>query len=385
MIYLDNAAGSWPKPESVLKALGEAPALYGANPGRGAYQMTLTTSRMVLGARSELAEFFHCPLAERLVFTAGATASLNTAILGLLKEGDHVVISSLEHNAVWRPLAYLQNNGTIELTVIRPGPEGRINPADFEQAVKPQTKLICCVHASNVTGVVNPIEEVGQIAAKHHIPLLVDAAQSAGVLPVDVQKMNIALLAFAGHKSLYGPAGVGGLYVREDVRIRPLIYGGTGSLSEQWQQPEFYPDHLEAGSINTVGIAGLQAGLRFVKEQGVTEIYGRTMGLANAFMEQVSQIRGVKVYTPQGDGQRVPVVLLNIENIDTSEAAFLLDSDYEVCVRGGLHCTPLAHRCLGTMESGALRFSFGCFNTMADVEGAVKAVSGVARRGYIAK
>lgn len=385
MIFLDNAAGSWPKPQPVLDALAEAPARYGANPGRGAYQLTLTTSRMVLAARSALAEFFACPLPEHLVFTSGATASLNTAILGLLNKGDHVVLSGLEHNAVWRPLAYLQSIEQIELSIIRPTKDGVLQTADFERAIKPHTALIACVHASNVTGVVNPIAEIGAIAAKHHIPFLVDAAQSAGLIPVDVEKMQISLMAFAGHKSLYGPAGIGGLYVKEGLKIRPLIYGGTGSLSEQWQQPEFYPDHLEAGSINTAGIAGLLAGLNFVQQQGREEIYGKTMGLANAFAERVGQIRGVRLYLPQGQVQRVPVVALNIENIDTSEAAFLLDSDYEVAVRGGLHCTPLAHQALGTVESGALRFSFGCFNTMADVEAAVKAVAGIARRGYIAR
>lgn len=381
MIFLDNAAGSWPKPDAVQKALSEAPVLYGANPGRGAYQMTLRTSRMVLSARSELADFFGCPLAERLVFTSGATAATNMAILGLLKQGDHVIISGLEHNAVWRPLAYLQHQGIIEVSIIQPNKDGQISALEFEKAIKPQTALLACIHASNVTGIINPVEEIGLIASQKRIPFLVDAAQSAGLVPIDVQKMNIALLAFAGHKSLYGPAGIGGLYVQEGIQLKPLIFGGTGSLSEQWQQPDFYPDHLEAGSINTVGIAGLQAGLSYLKAQDINEVYGKSMGLANAFIEKAGSISGVKLYLPKGP--RVPLVCLNIENIDTSEAAFLLDSDYEVCVRGGLHCTPLAHQNLGTVDSGALRFSFGNFNTMADVDKAIKALAGIARRGYI--
>ena len=382
MIFLDNAAGSWPKPDAVRKALSEAPLLYGANPGRGAYQMTLRTSRMVLAARNDLAEFFGIPLSERLVFTSGATAAANMAIFGFLKQGDHVVLSGLEHNAVWRPLAYLQHQGVIDVSIVSPNQDGHIDVAEFTKAIKPQTALLACVHASNVTGIVNPIEELGKLARQKNLPLLVDAAQSAGLMPIDVQKMNIALLAFAGHKSLYGPAGVGGLYVQEGLRLKPLILGGTGSLSEQWQQPEFYPDHLESGSINTVGIAGLQAGLNYLKEQDMSEVYGKSMGLANAFIEKAGQIRGIKFYLPKG--QRVPLVCLNIENIDASEAAFLLDSDYEVCVRGGLHCTPLAHQYLGTINSGALRFSFSNFNTMADVDGAVKALSVIARRGYVA-
>ena len=380
MIFLDNAAGSWPKPDAVRKALSEAPLLYGANPGRGAYQMTLRTSRMVLAARSELAEFFGVPLPERLVFTPGATTAANMAILGLLKQGDHVVISGLEHNAIWRPLAYLQHQGIIEIAIVPPAQDGHISAAEFAAAIKPNTALLACVHASNVTGAINPIAELGRLAQQKGLPLLVDAAQSAGLIPIDVQKMNITLLAFAGHKGLYGPAGIGGLYVQEDLKLKPLLFGGTGSLSEQWQQPEFYPDHLESGSINTVGIAGLQAGLSYLKEQDMNEVYGKSMGLANAFIEKVGQIRGIQLYLPQK--QCVPLVCLNIKNVDTGEAAFLLDSDYEVCVRGGLHCTPLAHQHLGTINSGALRFSFSNFNTMADVDGAAKALAAIARRGY---
>lgn len=385
MIFLDNAAGSWPKPPSVLKALGEAPQLFGANPGRGAYQLTLATSRMVLAARNQLAEFFACPLPERLVFTAGATESLNMAIFGLLQKGDHVILSGLEHNAVWRPLAYLQHQGGIELSIIKPDIHGQLDPEDFAAAIKPQTKLVVCVHASNVLGCVSPIEKIGAVCAKHKIPLLVDAAQSAGLLPIDVQKMNISLLAFAGHKCLYGPAGVGGLYVAEHLRLKPLIFGGTGSMSEHWQQPEFYPDHLEVGSVNTAGISALAAGLAFVQAEGREEILGRTLGLANAFAERAAEIRGIQLYLPAAGAPRVPVVALNIENIDTSEAAFLLDSDYDIAVRGGLHCTPLAHQLLGTVECGALRFSFGAFNTMRDVNAAIKALAGIARRGYVAK
>ncbi len=384
MIFLDNAAGSWPKPPQVKQALALAPEKYGANPGRGAYRMSFDTSRMVLECRTALAQFFNIPAIERLTFSAGATESLNAAIFGLLNKGDHVIYSSMEHNAVWRPLTYLESIGTITLSKVNADKYGYVKPEDFAALITPQTRLIACVHASNVCGSVQPIAQIGAIAAAHRIPFLVDCAQSAGLLDIDVQKMNISLLAFAGHKSLYGPAGIGGLYVTEELKLRPLILGGTGSHSDQWQQPELYPDHLESGSINTVGISALKAALGFVCEKSIAEIYGHTMELCDLLTEKLSTIRGVQLYLPPDQQARVPVLSLTVNNVDSSEVAFILDSDYQIAVRSGLHCTPLAHKSLGTFESGTLRFSVGWFNTVSDVETASKAIAAIAKRGYIA-
>lgn len=384
MIFLDNAAGSWPKPPQVKQALALAPEKYGANPGRGAYRMSFDTSRMVLECRTALAELFNIPAIERLTFSAGATESLNTAIFGLLNKGDHVIYSSMEHNAVWRPLAYLESLGTIALSRVNADKYGYVNPEDFEALITPKTRLITCVHASNVCGSVQPIAQIGAIAAAHNIPFLVDCAQGAGLFDIDVQQMNISLLAFAGHKSLYGPAGIGGLYVSESVRIKPMILGGTGSHSDQWQQPEYYPDHLESGSINTVGISALKAALGFVCDKSIAEIYGHTMELCDLLAEKLAVIRGVHLYLPPEKRLRAPVLSLTIDNVDCAEAAFILDSDYQIAVRSGLHCTPLAHKSLGTFESGSLRFSVGWFNTAADIETAAKAIAAIAKRGYIA-
>ncbi len=380
MIYLDNAAGSWPKPDTVPPAMANALIEYGANPGRGSYRMSLDTSRMVFRMRNRLAELFNCPAPERLIFTAGATESLNMAIFGLIKPNSHVIISGLEHNALWRPLAYLQDKGQIELTIIRPEQGGIIQSKQIAQAIKPNTALIAVIHASNVIGSVSPIADIGLIAKQHQIPFLVDAAQSAGLLDIDIIKMNISLLAFAGHKCLYGPPGIGGLYVAEDCYLKPIIFGGTGSLSEKWKQPEFYPDHLEVGSINTCGIAGLKAGLDFIESRGREQIYQQTMALNKAFIEKASDISGLNLYLPKTK-QTVPVTALNVKNIDSFDASFMLDNDFDIAVRCGLHCAPLAHQMLDTAVSGTLRFSFGAFNTILDVDKAIMALAAIAKRG----
>ncbi|MEG1661310.1 MAG: aminotransferase class V-fold PLP-dependent enzyme, partial [Clostridiales bacterium] len=250
MIYLDNAAGSHPKPPQVLAGLQQACSLYGANPGRGNYAMSRATSVMVGKAREKLAALFGVTQPQRLIFTAGATISLNMAVCGLLQPGDHLLISGMEHNALWRPAAALAKQGKITITVIKPDEAGYVTATDFSAAIRPETALIACIQSSNVNGVVQPIAEIGQLAHKRGIPLLVDAAQSAGLLDIDVARDHISLLAFAGHKYLYGLAGSGGLYVDPQVVLDSFVYGGTGNNSEQAEQPDFYPDHLEAGSLN---------------------------------------------------------------------------------------------------------------------------------------
>lgn len=369
MIFLDNAAGSYPKPQQVVQAMGRALEDYGANPGRGGYELSLRASRAVYQAREKAAEFFGCPNPERLIFTSGATESLNIALFGYLKKGDHVIYSGMEHNALWRPLMRLVELGTITATCVKADRYGYVHISDFQAAIRPQTALICCLHASNVTGCVQPLGQLGIIAASHKIPLLTDVAQSAGLLPISVADGHIALLAFAGHKGLYGPSGIGGLYVDEKIELQPLIYGGTGSNSDQWQQPDYYPDRLESGTANFAGIIGLSTALDFVNECGIDSFFARADSLCNRFIEGAGNIKGITLYLPRWQCRRLPVVSLNIKGLDSAEAAAALDEEYGIAVRSGLHCSPLAHKSIGTESlGGALRFSFGCFNTENQVE-----------------
>jgi len=369
MIFLDNAAGSYPKPRQVIQAMGRALEDFGANPGRGGYELSLCASRAIYQARQKVAEFFDCPKPERLIFTSGATESLNMALFGYLKKGDHVVYSGMEHNALWRPLMRLVEVGTVTATCVKADRYGYVHISDLQAAIRPDTALICCLHASNVTGSVQPLGQLGAIAAAQQIPLLTDVAQSAGLLPISVADGNISLMAFAGHKGLYGPSGIGGLYVDEKIDLQPLIYGGTGSHSDQWQQPDYYPDRLESGTANFAGIIGLATALDFINECGMDSLYERTNSLCKHFIEGAGNIKGITLYLPRWQSRRLPVVSLNINGLDCAEAAAILDEEHGVAVRSGLHCAPLAHRSIGTEQlGGTLRFSFGCFNTEKEVE-----------------
>ena len=377
MLYFDNAAGSYPKPQQVKDAVMEAFDKYGANPGRGAYKLSLDTSRMVYDTRLKTAAFFHCPEPQRFIFTAGATESANIALKGWLKPGDHVVYSGLEHNALWRPLMQMEEEGWITTTRIKTDAYAYVKADDFEKAIKKETRLLVCVHAGNVSGSVQPIEEIGRIAKKHNIPLLVDVAQSAGFLPVDVEKQNISFLVVAGHKALYGPMGIGALYVAENLDLHPLICGGTGSNSSEFRQPPMYPDRLESGTPNILGIAGLGAAVSFVERRGRQALYEEVSSVCEHFIGEVRNIKGVKVYVPEDSALRVPVVSLNLER-DSGEVAYLLDQKYDIAVRAGIHCAPLAHAGLGTSQKGAVRFSFSCFNSLKDADQAVKALADIA-------
>ncbi|MGI5892021.1 MAG: aminotransferase class V-fold PLP-dependent enzyme [Bacillota bacterium] len=381
MIFFDNAAGSHPKPQQVKIALAQSCDKYGANPGRGAYKMSLAASRLLFSTRERLARFFDCPDPNRLVFTAGATASINMALRGILKPGDHVVYSGMEHNAFWRPLMRMQEEGLITSTRIAADKWGYVKAEDFARAVRSDTGLIACLHASNVTGSVQPIERIGIIAKKNNIPFMVDTAQSAGLIPIDMQKMHISLLAFAGHKALYGPAGIGGLCIAPDVDLQPLILGGTGSNSQDWHQPVSYPDRMESGSLNMPAIAGLSGAMDFLSQIGLPEIYDYTMSLNDRFCYWVAQIEGIRLLTPPDNLKlsRVPVVSLVIDGMDVSQAAWILDNEYDIAVRGGLHCTPLAHEAINTLDTGTLRFSFGVFNTKKEIDLAVSALAKTAK------
>lgn len=372
-IYLDNAATSWPKPESVYTAVDRFNRELGASPGRGSHRRTIAAGQLVLETRETVAELFNIKDSSQVIFTENVTEAINIGLKGLLKPGDHVVISSMEHNAVARPLFALQEKG-VELTVVQCASDGSLDPSLLEQAITGQTRLVCLLQASNLTGTIMPVAEVGRIARQRGVLLMVDAAQSAGVLPVDVEAQQIDLLAFAGHKGLLGPQGTGGLYIRPGLELHTFVEGGTGSLSEQVYQPDFMPDRFESGTPNTPGIAGLGAGIKFIRETGLDKIRQHEKELTALLIEGLREIPGVILYGPCDPERQIAVVAFNIEGIDCSEVSFILDQRYGLLTRSGLHCAPLAHRTLGTLKSGACRVSPGLFNTREDIERLVEAV-----------
>lgn len=372
-IYLDNAATTYPKPEAVYQAVDRYSRELGGNPGRGSSRRTLESGALLLEAREELARLFNIKDAVNIAFMQNVTAALNTALKGFLKQGDHVITSSMEHNAVARPLTTMARRG-VEWTQVQCDPEGCLDPDNVKKAIRPNTRMICLLHASNLTGTIMPLREIGQIARQYGIAFLVDAAQSAGILPIDVEEQGIDMLAFTGHKGLLGPQGTGGLYVRPGIILEPLIEGGTGSLSEELDQPLFMPDRLESGTQNGPGIAGLLAGVRFIKEVGMDNIRRHEQKLTRCLLDGLKEIPGVTVYGPDDETKRTAVVAFNIEGIDCGEVSLQLDYRYGIVTRSGLHCAPLAHRTIGTLEQGACRISPGYFNTIEDVELAVRAV-----------
>ncbi len=381
VIYLDNAATSWPKPEDTLRAMEDFMRSVGANPGRSGHRLSIEAGRIILEAREALAELFGIEDPLRIVFTRNATEALNLVFRGILRPGDHVITSSMEHNSVMRPLRALEREG-VELTVIPCSPQGEMAPEDVQRAVRKNTRLIVLTHASNVTGTLMPVAEVGEIAHDKGIPFCLDCAQTAGAYPINVERLKVDLLAFTGHKSLYGPQGTGGLYIREglDEKLAPLIVGGTGSRSEREEQPAFLPDKYESGTPNTVGIAGLGAGVKFVLSQGVEEIRKKEESLTRLLLEGLSSIDGVKVYGPKGYKERIAVVSFTMERASPSEVALTLDEEFGVMVRPGLHCAPSAHRTIGTFPEGTVRLSAGFFNSEEDIERAIRAIGEIASR-----
>lgn len=373
MIYFDNAATTWPKPEEVYESVEYTMRCYGANPGRGGHRMALDAARLVYDARQLLADFFNAESPKNIVFTSNTTDALNTAIKGVLRPKDHVITTSMEHNSVARPLYALKKVG-VEWDIVRCDSKGLLDPDDVKKAIKPNTRLIVATHASNVTGTIMPVKEIGEIARERGILFLVDAAQTAGAVPIDVREMKIDLLAFPGHKALYGPQGTGGLYVREGVKIVPIKEGGTGSFSEELEQPGALPDLLESGTLNTPGIAGLAAGVRFIKKRGIENIRAWEENITEKFLEGLNKIDRVEVYGPKDPRKMCAVVSLNMEGMDSSELAYILDSRFEIQVRPGLHCSPLAHATIGTKEKGAVRFSFSIFNTEGEIDRALEAL-----------
>ena len=379
MIYLDNAATSCTKPESVYEAVNDALRNASGNPGRSGHRLSLKAGAVAEEARLTLSRLFHAENAQCIVFTSNATEALNTAIFGLVKPGDHVITSSMEHNSVARPLEFLRTLG-VEVTKLPASIDDGVDPEDLKKALKDNTRLVVINHISNVTGTVNPIETIGEICRKEGIPFLADASQSAGTLPIDVQEMKIDLLAFPGHKSLLGPQGTGALYIRPGIEPDPLKRGGTGSRSELLTQPEILPDKFESGTINVPGIAGLGAGAAFILKEGPEKIHEKEQELMDLLIQGLGVIPGVRIYAPGPGKKRGSVLSFTMDEKDPQEVSLLLDEAFDIAVRAGLHCAPDAHRTIGTLETGGtVRVSPGYYNTKEEIEAFLAAVDEIAR------
>lgn len=377
MIYLDNAATTLHKPACVVEAVTRALCSMG-NPGRGAHDGALSASRTVFEARLALAELFGAESPDRIAFTANATEALNIAIKGILNPGDHVITTALEHNSVLRPLYEMEDKG-VELTILPADRQGRLKEGDFEAAIRANTRAIVCTHGSNLTGNLVDIGRVGQIARRHGLLLVADASQTAGVFPIHVQKMQIDILCFTGHKSLLGPQGTGGLYVREGVEVRPLLSGGSGVQTYLRRHPPQMPTALEAGTLNAHGLAGLLAAVRYLQNTGLDAVRERELDLMERFYRQVSAIPGVTVYGDFSRRMRCPIVALNVRDDDSSQVSDVLSSQYGIATRPGAHCAPRMHQALGTVEQGAVRFSFSHYNTEEEIQTAVSALRELAQ------
>jgi cysteine desulfurase family protein len=381
MIYLDNAATSYPKPKEVGQAMMYFLEKIGATPGRSSHRLSIESARILYQARESLAELFNVDDPLRIIFTLNVTEALNLALKGLLRPGDQVITSSMEHNSVMRPLRELEKRG-VEVKVVPCSSQGVLDPVDLERGIKKNTKLIVLNHGSNVIGSLLPITLVGEMAKRHHILFLVDTAQTAGGYPLDIKKDNIDLLAFTGHKALYGPPGTGGLVIGERVdtkKLIPLKVGGTGSHSEFEEQPDFLPDIYESGTPNIVGLNGLKEGVRFVLAEGVDKIHQHEKNLIIRLIEGLKEIPEVTLYGGDYRKEQVAVVSFNLKDKWPSEVGLKLDEEYDIMCRVGLHCSPATHKTMGTFPRGTVRFSMSWFNTLEEVDQVIMAIREIAK------
>ncbi|WP_461816108.1 aminotransferase class V-fold PLP-dependent enzyme [Faecalimonas sp.] len=377
MIYMDNAATTMHKPQEVLDAVVRAMNSMG-NAGRGAHSASLDASRTIYGTREILSQFFGAESPKQIVFTSNSTESLNIAIKGFLQPKDHVITTQMEHNSVLRPLYEMEEKG-IELTILSADKTGMIRYEDFEKEIKPNTKAIVCTHASNLTGNMLDIKRIGKIAKKHGVRFIVDASQTAGVYPINVQEMGIDILCFTGHKGLLGPQGTGGMYVRSGINLKPLKCGGSGVDTYNIHHPQEMPTALEAGTLNGHGIAGLGAGVSYIQKIGMETIRDKELALMWKFYYGVKDIQNIKVYGDFSTNKRCPIVTLNIGEYDSSEVSDELLMTYNISTRPGAHCAPLMHKALGTVEQGAVRFSFSHYNTEEEIAIAIRAIEELAQ------
>ena len=379
LIFLDNGATSFPKPNEVYDFMDHFFRNYGVNPGRSGYDLCLETGAMVEETRALLTRFFNGTDPNRLCFSYNSTDALNLIISGMLRPGEHAVTTTLEHNSVLRPLYHLSVYQGVEVDYVPFNAGGFVDPDDFARAFKKNTRLVIVNHASNVIGTVQPIRDIGRLCRERGIPLAIDASQSAGKIPIDIQAMDVDVVAFTGHKSLLGPTGIGGLYVREGVEIRLTRAGGTGVRSAQRNHLEEYPYRLEYGTPNVQGIAGLQAGLKWIEKQGLDAIHQREMALTKKLRDGLREIEGVNLYCQDDLADHISVLAFNVEGLDSPNVSTMLDVDHNIACRAGLHCAPLVHEGLGTARiDGAVRFGIGPFNTEAHIEAAVAAVGEIA-------
>jgi cysteine desulfurase/selenocysteine lyase len=383
-LYMDNAATSFPKPLTVTEAMVRYASDLGASAGRGAYAEAMETGALIAECRRRLNRLFHGQNADHFIFTLNCSDALNVAIKGLVRPGEksHTICTHIDHNSILRPLNAMPDGGLIEQTRIAvDGKTGLVDPTDIRKAIRPDTKLISITHVSNVTGTIQPIREIGKIAREHGVPFIVDAAQSAGHVPIDVQLDCIDLLAAPGHKALLGPLGTGFLYIRPGIEkhLRTLREGGTGSVSEDDRQPEFMPDKYEPGSHNAIGIIGLSEGVKYIADQTVEKLAAHDLDLARTFLEGISNIDGLTYFGPQGVKNRVGVFTIKIDGYDPQELSAILESQFGILTRSGIHCAPLAHAAIGTLGTGgATRFSFGPFLSKQDVKFATDALGEIA-------
>jgi cysteine desulfurase family protein len=388
---MDNAATSFPKPRDVLQAMSNYAQQIGASAGRGAYREAIETGSLLTDCRRRLCKLFNGENHDHFIFTLNCTDALNLAIKGLIdpREKSHVVCAAIDHNSILRPIQEMADRGWVEQTRIRIDPAtGLIDPEDVRKSLRRDTKFIAIGHASNVTGTLQPIRQIGAIAKEHSVPLIVDAAQSAAHVPIDVQADNIDLLAAPGHKNLLGPLGTGFLYIRPGIEkiLRTTREGGTGSLSEQPHQPDFMPDRYEAGSHNAIGIIGLAEGARWILNQGIEQLAEHDLDLMRTFIEGVSDIDGLTYFGPQGVKHRIGVFSIRIDGYEPQDLSAILEASYGILTRSGIHCAPLIHQTLGTLETGGTtRFSFGPFLTKQDVKYATDALSEIAASRIVVK
>ena len=374
LIYLDNAATSFPKPEGVYEAVLSAMRECGGNPGRSGHKLSISAGRIIDEARFLCTKLFNAESSDNIVFTSNTTAALNIAIKGILKPGDHVITTAFEHNSVSRPLHSLEQLD-VTVTKLPVDISGGLNVQDIKKAVRPDTKLVVCAHVSNVTGTVNDIAAIGEFCREQEIPFLVDAAQSAGVRAIDLQSMRVDMLAFPGHKGLLGPQGTGGLYIRPGLELKTIIQGGTGSASESLMQPDGAPEKFESGTPNTPGLAGLAAGVRFILEQGIEKIEQREVELVNRLLDGIMSISGVRLIGPGPGHGRSGVVSVCLDSMAPAEAALTLDAAFNIAARSGLHCARDVHHSIGTLETGGtLRISPGYFNSEEDIDNCLTAL-----------
>jgi cysteine desulfurase family protein len=375
MIYLDNAATTFPKPREVLSEMFKTYESIGVSPGRGSYDLSVEAEEFVNGVRLQVCKFFGGYDPSRVVFAYNATDALNLLIQGLVDPGCHIVSSRLEHNSILRPVHHLKEQGFVSLDLLPFGKQGFIDPQDVAKAINPKTRFVILTHGSNVIGTIQPVEEIGEVCRERGVPLALDVTQTAGILPINMEKWGVSAVAFTGHKSLLGPTGIGGLVLSKEIDVRTTRFGGTGMDSRSLNHSQSYPERLEAGTINLLGVIGLSSGIRYLEKQGLNKIYAHEMSLIRRLRDGLSSMKKVWLYCAQTLENHLPLLLCNIQGMDPEQVSTILDGDFGIATRAGLHCAPLVHQDLGTSPKGGVRFSLGPFNTDEEIDVVLEAMT----------